>query len=143
MIFGNEINKYSKRIAKFYIQVLKCTAALERNFIENLSIKGKIDKLQKYDLVIDPPYGQANSKYMSMGEDNYTKARNFTEYFVAGDWIYAKAKGLLIYVVGADNQWRTLFLDGGISEVKNLLLLSRYSMLTDYNKNIRKNRSSK
>lgn len=125
MIFGNEINKYSKRICEIlYPSAQIALQPFERNFIEkNLSIKGKVDKLQKYDLVIgNPPYGQANSKYMSMGEDNYTKARNFTEYFISRGLDLCKSGGLLIYVVGAEQyNGGTLFLDGGISEVKKLI----------------------
>jgi len=124
-IYGNEINRYSKRICEILYPKAKITLQpFEKNFIErNLTIKNKIDKLQKYDLVIgNPPYGQANSKFMAMGEGDYTKARNFTEYFITRGLDLCKSGGLLIFVVGAEQyNGGTLFLDSGISEVKKAI----------------------
>ena len=121
-LFANEINKYSKRICE--ILYPKATISLqpfERNFIErNLSIKGKLQSLQKYDLVIgNPPYGKAQSKFLSMGELDYTKAGNFTEYFITRGLDLLNSEGLLIFIVGAEQyNGGTLFLDSEISEVK-------------------------
>lgn len=121
-IAGNEINPYSAKICRLlYPEAEIHLQSFEQNFIaRNQSIKGKIDALVKYDLVIgNPPYGKADSKYMGMGEADYTKAGNFTEYFIVRGLDLTKSGGLLIYIVGAEqHNGGTLFLDGGISKVK-------------------------
>lgn len=121
-VVANEISRYSAMIAQIlYPHAQIKLMPFERNFIQsNLSVKAKIAHLQKYALVIgNPPYGRLYSKYISMGEDKYTKASNFTEYFISRGLDLLLPGGLLIYVVGAEQyNGGTLFLDSGDSPAK-------------------------
>ncbi len=114
-LYANEINRYSKEICEIlYPEANVSLQYFEQNFLEkNNSIKNKIQKLQKYDLVIgNPPYGRLGGKFMNMGEDTYTKASTFTEYFILRGLDLLKPGGLLIYIVGAEQyNGGTLFLD--------------------------------
>jgi len=119
---ANEINKYSAKICEIlYPNALVKLMPFEKNFIKNnLSLKGNIDSLDKYSLVIgNPPYGKAQSKWLSMGDDTYVKAGNFTEYFISRGLDLLMKDGLLCYIVGAEQHTGgTLFLDSGMSAVK-------------------------
>ena len=121
-LFGNEINNYSKRVCEIlYPKAMITLQPFEKNFIsKNNSIKGKLNDVHKYHLVIgNPPYGRAVSKYLAMGESDYTKATSFTEYFITRGLDLLHPGGLLIFVVGAEQyNGGTLFLDSGISVVK-------------------------
>lgn len=121
-LFGNEINNYSKRVCEIlYPKAMITLQPFEKNFIsKNNSIKNKLNDVHKYHLVIgNPPYGRAVSKYLAMGESDYTKATSFTEYFITRGLDLLHPGGLLIFVVGAEQyNGGTLFLDSGISVVK-------------------------
>lgn len=121
-LFGNEINNYSKRVCEIlYPKAMITLQPFEKNFIsKNNSIKNKLNDIHKYHLVIgNPPYGRAVSKYLAMGESDYTKATSFTEYFITRGLDLLHPGGLLIFVVGAEQyNGGTLFLDSGISVVK-------------------------
>lgn len=121
-LFGNEINDYSKRVCEIlYPKAMITLQPFEKNFIsKNNSIKNKLNDIHKYHLVIgNPPYGRAVSKYLAMGESDYTKATSFTEYFITRGLDLLHPGGLLIFVVGAEQyNGGTLFLDSGISVVK-------------------------
>lgn len=122
LVAGNEINPHSTRICRILYPLAEIyMQSFEQNFISrNLSIKGKTESLRKYDLVIgNPPYGAAQSKFMGMGEADYTHSGSFTEYFIARGLDLLKQGGLLIYVVGAEQyNGGSLFLDSGPSKVK-------------------------
>lgn len=123
-LFGNEVNKYSKRVCEIlYPKAMITLQPFEKNFIsKNNSIKNKLNDVHKYHLVIgNPPYGslKGKGKYLQMGELYYTKASNFTEYFITRGLDLLHPGGLLILVVGAEQyNGGTLFLDSGISVVK-------------------------
>ena len=121
-LFGNEINRFSKKVCEIlYPKAMITLQPFEKNFIsKNNSIKNKLSDIHKYHLVIgNPPYGRADSKFLAMGEKDYTKASNFTEYFITRGLDLLHPGGLLIFVVGAEQyNGGTLFLDSGISTVK-------------------------
>jgi hypothetical protein len=122
VIEANEINRYSAIICKIlYPHARVSLMPFETNFIKrNESVKANIDGIKKYSLVIgNPPYGKLLSKYIAMGEDKYTKAQTFTEYFIFRGLDLLQSGGLLIYVVGAQQyNGGTLFLDGDITKTK-------------------------
>jgi hypothetical protein len=119
---ANEINKYSAKICEIlYPNAEVKLMPFEKNFVsKNLSIRGNIDELEKFSLVIgNPPYGKAQSKWLSMGDDKYVKAGNFTEYFISRGLDLLIKDGLLVYIVGAEQHTGgTLFLDSGPSKIK-------------------------
>lgn len=124
-VAGNEINAYSARICSILFPAAEITLqSFEQNFIRrNASIRSDIGTLKKYDLVIgNPPYGKLASKYIGMGEGDYTRAGNFTEYFITRGLDLLHPEGLLVFIVGAEQyNGGTLFLDGGITEVKKAI----------------------
>jgi hypothetical protein len=117
-----EINIYSKQICQILYPHAEVTLrSFEENFIKNnLSVKGKTDDIHKYSLVIgNPPYGVVGGKYMGMGEKKYTKASNYTEYFITRGLDMLVSGGILMYIVGAEQKnGGKLFLDSGDSKVK-------------------------
>jgi len=121
-VTANEINKYSATIASIFNPNANILLQFfERNFIKNnLSMKDKLGDLKKYSLVIgNPPYGSVGGKYMPMGEDKYSKARNWTEYFIFRGLDLLHKDGLLIYIVGAEQKnGGTLFLDSEMTPCK-------------------------
>lgn len=122
----NEINKYSVKILEIlYPDATIYLKYFEQNFItkDNKSMKSKIDGLDKYSLIIgNPPYGELTGKYIGMGEDAYTKAGNFCEYFITRSLDLLVQDGLLIYIVGAEQlNGGTLFLDSKMSKVKEII----------------------
>jgi hypothetical protein len=134
---GFEINEFSAIICK----VLYPTAEIkfqpfEQHFIKNnWTVKGNVEHFEKFDLAIgNPPYGDfsiVQSRYMSgMGEKDYTKAKNYVEYFIRRSMDLLNPNGLLIFIVGAQiKNGGTLFLDSGSSPVKEWL--SENSTLLD------------
>lgn len=121
----NEINEYSAKICEILYPNAKVELKyFEQNFLKsNLSIKSRTENLEKYSLVIgNPPYGKLDSKYIAMGEDSFTKAGNFTEYFITRGLDLLVQGGLLIYIVGAEQyNGGSLFLDSGLSKVKEII----------------------
>jgi hypothetical protein len=122
----NEINKYSAKILQIlYPHAVVYNKYFEQNFItkDNKSMKNKIDDLDKYSLIIgNPPYGKFTGKYVGMGEDTFTKASNFCEYFITRSLDLLMQDGLLIYIVGAEQfTGGTLFLDSKLSKVKEII----------------------
>jgi type I restriction-modification system DNA methylase subunit len=103
-----EINPYSAKIA----QILNAHNAVVRNapyethFIQkNESVRDKVKA--EYDLVIgNPPYGDikgmGGGKFFAMGEDTYSKAQNYDEYFILRGLDTLKKDGLLVFIVGAE-----------------------------------------
>jgi len=124
-VVANEINPVSANICSIlYPNAHIVLQPFEKNFIKsNLSIKSKIDDLQKYSLVIgNPPYGELKSKYIAMGEKDYTMAGNWIEYFITRGLDLLHPGGLLIYIVGTEQMnGGTLFLDSPISKVKRMI----------------------
>jgi hypothetical protein len=124
-VVANEINPVSAKICSIlYPNAHIVLQPFEKNFIKaNTSIKSKIDDLQKYSLVIgNPPYGRLKSKYIGMGEKDYSMAANFAEYFITRGLDLLHPGGLLIYIVGAEQMnGGTLFLDSPISKVKRII----------------------
>jgi hypothetical protein len=122
IVGANEINKYSAIICQIlHPNVELDLISFERNFIKNnLSIKAKTDSLKKYSLVIgNPPYGALGGLYITRGEDSYTNASNWTEYFIFRGLDLLHKDGLLIFVVGAEQyNGATMFLDGKNSKIK-------------------------
>ncbi|HRG37071.1 MAG TPA: N-6 DNA methylase [Bacteroidia bacterium] len=136
-VVGFEISNYSAQICK----ILYPTAEIhlmpfEQHFIKNnFTMKDKIDSLEKFDLVIgNPPYGDFSivaSRFMTgMGEKDYTKAKNYVEYFIRRGLDLLNPGGLLIYIVGAQlKNGGNLFLDSGLTPVKEYL--AQHSELLD------------
>jgi DNA repair protein RadC len=124
-VAGNEINKYSAQICQLlYPNVHIVLKGFETNFIaNNNSIRDKTKDLKKFSLVIgNPPYGKLESKYISMGEDKFTMAGNWIEYFIVRGLDLLVKDGLLIYIVGAEQRnGGTLFLDSKMSKVKEMI----------------------
>lgn len=125
-VAANEINKYSAMICRILYPEANITLMrFEKNFIKNnLSIKGKTDALKKYSLVIgNPPYGELKGGiYITMGEDSYTKADNWVEYFISRGLDIVQSGGLLIYIVGAEQyNGGTVFLDDELTDAKKAI----------------------
>jgi len=102
---GYEINPYSYKIAKIlYPKANIKLAGFETQFIKNRSsIKDKIDGLPKFDLMIgNPPYGAIGSIEFGMGENKYTKAENWIDYFIFRGLDLLNKSGLLIFIIGTE-----------------------------------------
>lgn len=128
LITGYEINIYSALICKLLYE----NAAIYHKYFEqvflknNTSLKSKIYELPKYDLVVgNPPYGdisQGASKWFAMGEDKYSHATNYIDYFIFRGIDLLIDGGLLIYVVGAEKHaGGSLFLEKGMNKTKELI----------------------
>lgn len=123
-IEGNEISEVSAKICQIlYPHAIIKQQSFEQNFIDpknNISIKGKVDNLRKYSLVIgNPPYGKMSSKYMGMGERDYSKAANWIQYFILRGLDLLQPNGLLVYIVGAEQRaGGSLFLDSENNKAK-------------------------
>ncbi len=124
-LVANEINEYSAKICEILYPNAKVELKyFEQNFLKgNMTIKSKTENLDKYSLVIgNPPYGKLDSKYIAMGEDSFSKAGNFTEYFITRGLDLLVQGGLLIYIVGAEQyNGGSLFLDSPLSKVKEMI----------------------
>lgn len=105
LITGYEINAYSYKICKLlFPQADIRHASFETLFIKNNStIRGRVDALDKYQLVIgNPPYGDFGGKYAGMGEKSYTKATNYIDYFIFRGLDLLSKGGLLIMIIGTE-----------------------------------------
>jgi len=125
-----EISKISSVICQIlYPHVHVNNAPFEEMFIaKNFTIKDKI--FRKYDLVIgNPPYAsferlepEAAKYLLGMGEKDYTKARNYVEYFLRRSVDLLNPGGLLVFIIGAEvMNGGQLFLDSDNSPVKKYL----------------------
>jgi hypothetical protein len=139
-----EINKYSATITKILYPTTEVRLEpFEKMFIkDNYTIKGKLDNLEKFDMVIgNPPYGsfdvldrKASRYLLGMGEKDYTNAHNYVEYFLRRSLDVLKPNGLIVMIVGAElKNGGTMFLDSKESPVKqflneNAILLDAYRL---------------
>jgi hypothetical protein len=125
MKVGFETNRYSAQICSILFPDAEISVMpFERLFIKrNLSVKNKIDDYTKFGLVIgNPPYAKAGSKYLEMGEQDYTHAETWVEYFILRGLDLLLPGGLLIYIVGAEQMnGGTMFLDSKPSKVKEMI----------------------
>lgn len=124
-VAANEINRYSAMICHIlYPNVRTTLMPFERNFIlRNMSVKKNIESMKKYSLVIgNPPYGKLGGIYMPMGEDKYSGASNWAEYFLFRGLDLLQKGGLLIYIIGAEQyNGGTLFLDAALTTTKKAI----------------------
>jgi hypothetical protein len=132
-IFGYEMMPYSSRIVKILYprlhlnivdSVEQKVAYFEQVFIKNnYTIKGKVDHLVKHDLVItNPPYGNMGGKYAGMGEQKYTGAKNYVEYFILRGLDLLNPGGLLIYIIGVEvSVGGVPFLQQGMTRTKEMI----------------------
>ena len=140
IVDGIDINKYSVKISTILFPKADIKQrSFEQYFISrNSSIKNKIMDLPKYSLVIgNPPYGKLQSKYIGMGEDKYTKATNWVEYFITRGLDLLHSGGLLIYIIGAEQKnGGSMFLDSDITPAKKdifdkAMLIDAYRLPTN------------
>ena len=102
-----EISKYSHRIVSIlYPNAQVFHQFFEQRFIDKNKSIGSNFK-GDFDLVIgNPPYGDikggGGGKYFAMGEDKYSKAQNYDEYFILRGLDSLRKGGLLVFVVGAE-----------------------------------------
>jgi len=124
-VAANEINRYSAMICRIlYPNVRTTLMPFERNFIlRNMSVKKNIESLKKYSLVIgNPPYGKLGGIYLPMGEDKYSGASNWAEYFLFRGIDLLHKGGLLIYIIGAEQyNGGNLFLDSALTTTKKAI----------------------
>lgn len=128
-LVGYEISEYSGKICKILYPTAEINIQpFEKTFIKNnFTVKGRLDDLEKFSLVIgNPPYGDfstVESRYMSgMGEKDYTEARNYVEYFIRRGMDLLESGGLLVFIIGASlKNGGTMFLDSDMSPVKKWL----------------------
>jgi type I restriction-modification system DNA methylase subunit len=104
-----EPQEYSHAI----LQILYPEAKAKRQVFEQLFIDEQKNDSRKgdvepaYDLIIgNPPYGSlrggAGGRYMAMGEQKYTKAQAYDEYFILRGLDLLRPGGLLIYIIGSE-----------------------------------------
>ena len=116
-----ELNPVSYAISKIlYPNIQHKNQKFEQMFLKNnASVKGKVEP--RFHLVIgNPPYGEIGGFEMGLGEDRYTKAQNYIEYFILRGLDLLHSGGLLIYIVGS-----TLgkpFLMKGQSKIKSSIM---------------------
>ena len=104
---GYEISKYSYAIAS----ILFPNATIKNEFFEQKFIEKNKSLGNKFkgdaDLVIgNPPYGDikggGGGKYFALGEDTYSGAYNYDEYFILRGIDSLRDGGLLVFIVGAE-----------------------------------------
>jgi len=104
-----EPQRYSHAILEIlYPQAFANKQVFEQLFIDesrNDTVRGKVKP--EYDLVIgNPPYGSlrggTGGRYMAMGEQQYTKAQAYDEYFIIRGLDVLKPGGLLMYIIGSE-----------------------------------------
>lgn len=122
---GYEMNPYSCAICKIlYPQFEFHHQRFEELFIKNRdTIKNDIEELEKYDLVIgNPPYGKVGGPFMGMGEQKYTHALNYTEYFILRGLDLCKPGSLLLFIIGCEVAVGGIpFLQQGKSKTKEMI----------------------
>jgi len=124
-----EINPISHRILEIlYPEYQHENKSFETKFITGrlgtTSIKGKTESIQKFDLIIgNPPYGDYATKIGGYGEQAYTKASNYIEYFISRGIDALESGGLLIYIIGSEIANGGIpFLCQGNTKVKDAIL---------------------
>lgn len=126
-----ELNTDSFKISKILNPAIEhLNAKFETLFIKNnSSIKGKVTP--KYHLVIgNPPYGTMGGFEAGLGEQKYTGAQNYIEYFISRGLDLLYSGGLLIFIVGAETQaGGSPFLMKGNSKIKESI--AQKSILMD------------
>jgi len=133
LVTGYEINKVSAKICK----VLYPNAKIESKYFETLfikdnnTVKNNISNLQKYSLVIgNPPYGKMGGIYAGMGEQSYTKASNYIDYFIYRGLDLLEKDGLLIFIIGTEvAAGGTPFLQQQMTPIKKMI--AEKSLLLD------------
>ncbi len=99
-----EISPFSYQISK----ILYPAGNIFNNNFETLFIKNNNTVRDKYtgpkfDLVItNPPYDEAKSMYMGMGELRYTGASDWINYFITRGLDTLNPGGLLVYIIGTE-----------------------------------------
>lgn len=125
LVTGYEISEVSSKIC----QILYPDAIIKKQYFEqifiknNQSVKGKLENIKKYELVIgNPPYGKMEGFYAGLGEKDYTKSKNYIEYFILRGLDLLQKDGLLIYIIGAEvATGGQPFLASGKSPVKDMI----------------------
>ena len=131
-VVAYEVNPYSAMITQILYPFCNVNLApFESVFIkDNNTVGNKISNLEKFDLVIgNPPYGdlsildpKASRLLLGYGEQKFTKAQSYVEYFLRRGIDLLNTGGLLIMIVGAEvRNGGKLFLDSGNSPVKEYL----------------------
>jgi len=125
MVQGYEINETSAKICKIlYPKANIKVEPFEKMFIKNnYTIKGQINGMNKYSLVIgNPPYGSMGGLYAGMGEKEYAKANNYIDYFILRGLDLLQSGGLLVFIIGVEvAAGGTPYLEQGITENKKLV----------------------
>lgn len=122
-----EVNKYSAKITKLLYPEVNVNDGKETKFFEELFIKDRYtirDKVSPvHELVIgNPPYGKVGGVFMGMGEETYTNAHNYIDYFIFRGLDMLVPNGLLIYIIGTEvAAGGTPWLDQGSSKVKEAI----------------------
>ena len=90
-------------------QILYPNSVIKKQYFEqifikgNKSIKGNLDNVEKYDLVIgNPPYGTMQGIYAGMGEKDFTESNNYIDYFITRGLDLLNKDGILIYIIGTE-----------------------------------------
>jgi len=125
MVQGYEINETSAKICKIlYPKSNIKVEPFEKMFIKNnYTIKGQINGMNKYSLVIgNPPYGSMGGLYAGMGEKDYAKANNYIDYFILRGLDLLQSGGLLVFIIGVEvAAGGTPYLEQGVTENKKLV----------------------
>ena len=99
-----EVSPMSAKILRIlYPQAMVKEGYFEQLFINdrNESLRGKV--VPQYDLVVgNPPYGNISGRYFAMGEDTYSQANQYDEYFILRGLDLLHPGGLLVFIVGAE-----------------------------------------
>lgn len=126
MVTGYEINETSAKICRILFPQSNIQSKyFETLFIKNnSSVKGNLQGLKKYQLVIgNPPYGSMGGIYAGMGEKSYTKANNYIEYFISRGLDLLEKDGLLIYIIGTEvSAGGKPFLQQPMNPVKSIIM---------------------
>lgn len=104
---GYEISKYSHAIASIlFPKATIHNQFFEQRFIEKNKSVGAKYKGNQHLVIGNPPYGDvkggAGGKYFAMGEDTYSGAYNYDEYFILRGLDCLESGGLLVFIVGAE-----------------------------------------
>ena len=126
MVTGYDINEYIVKICK----ILYPSANIQSKYFESLfiknnsSIRNKTESLKKYQLIIgNPPYGSFKNFYSGLGEDKYSDANNFIDYFIFRGLDLLEKDGLLLFIIGTEVAiGGTPFLQQPMNKVKKSII---------------------